>query len=231
MILATWLMGCADEAARCKSGFTTGADGLCYEIAGPDTGPGDTDGGSADDTGHDEGDAPTVDDLLADLPPCTSDPTGDGAVDLVAGCVSDVCVGDLPEVVFDTLGEPDSCLPLTVDFGVYGGYALLICDWSSLSITLLDEDLDGVADPDVPIDSIDLNPFYSGATTDGLGMGDEPSCFVGSYTPRDVGFESDGRSWTLTNANFTTFSVYDWTDRSGSFGHDGRVDAITLYGP
>ncbi|MDP2315152.1 MAG: hypothetical protein Q8P41_19790 [Pseudomonadota bacterium] len=208
----------------CAAAFTLGDDGMCYGDAPVDTGEADTG------TGEDE--PPTVDDLLDTLPAC--EPlTGDGRLDLYAGCADGACAGMTYVEMVDAIGNDGSCAPQYFEFDGYTSSSAS-CDWNNgVSATFSDDDRDGVPDDFDTAYSVYVTSAYDGTTEDGLGIGASMSCFIdGIGVPDEVGFSLVDTDWVLSYAYWSAggVSLSDNYDRRGNYAPDGLADSLSLYG-
>ncbi len=205
-VLAFTLTACGSpDSVVCGDG-TTEADGVCTADPVDDPAP------------------PTLDDVLAELPACTST-TGNGQIDLTTSCAGGVCAGMSYSEIVDVLGE-----------GTCEGYGTFwFCDWSVGITALVSGDELAPFPEDVPY-SIDLDERYKGTTSDGLGVGFQFACFLDALPKPDAVY------FTLIGARFApddlswfgapNFSVEDRVG-AGKDGNnpDGLVDSLTLRKP
>lgn len=220
------LTGCGGSELDCVAGFEPGPGDVCYEIDADEDAP-EPDSGRSEsaDTGV-APEPPTLEDLLATLPPCVlGDPDPTGAIDIDEGCAGAGCVGMTLAALEDVWGA-SSCDPSVPASYVY-------CDWGSQdTIAYFDDvDEDGVADPDYPTPSIYVGPGFPGATPEGLVAGISIDCFVrerGLPTAFET-TESDGLYWlSWFEWDDGAFWVIDYYDAEDELGGDGIVDWIYL---
>jgi hypothetical protein len=210
------------EIPNCGAGFTL-RDDLCYQD------PVDT----PEDTDVPTDEPATLDDVLADLPPCTSD-SGDGDLDFLDACASGVCADMTLAEMEDVLG-PGECVTLGMDFGGFL-YSFVSCDWlkRTISADFDDVDADGLADADAVAGSLSLGVGYNHETADGLGLG-PVSCFVQRLgDPATIGFSATAAGWVVSNVSYDRPNIYvtDYQDNETLAPvPDGLADGITLYGP
>lgn len=238
LVFLTVPVGCReDEVNSCAPGFSLGADGRCS--ADEPTGDDDDD----DDTGVPTGDTGTptdgtssttdepaeLEDVLDTLPRCRDDGNGDGDLDLVRGCAGGVCAGDDVEVVLAVHGEPLGCESTYFESDGYR-FGQLDCSWGDgIGASFGDDDFDGIPDPGRPAIALDLRAPYAGTTSDGLGLGDEVSCFVEAEDPTSVLFLVQGRDWHPTYLGFGRYAITDYADNeTGAWLPDGKVDGLTI---
>lgn len=178
------LAACSTE---CLSGFHVGSDGMCYR-----------DAVEAD-----------LDALSVVVAACSPGAT-DGALDILAGCADDVCVG----------------MSLTEVEAAWGAAAACDeddCQWSSG----LEVQLDGAE-----VVELVVRAPWTGGTTDGLGPGATMGCFLEAYGQPDHidAWRDDGGSLELWAASWFTHGVLVFDEDALLGDGDQRVDTLFIEG-
>lgn len=205
-VLAFTLTACGDPNSVVCGDGTTEADGVCTADPVDDPAP------------------PTLEDVLAELTPCTST-TGNGQIDLTTGCAGEVCAGMSYGEIVDVLGE-----------GTCDGFGTFwFCDWSvGITVGVNGDEL-GPDPAEVPY-SVDLDERYKGTTTDGLGVGLQLACFLDALPkPDSVFFTLVGARFALDGVGWYAAPNVSVDDRFGGGKDgtkpDGLVDAMSLREP
>jgi hypothetical protein len=210
IVLLAGGMGCGGSE-ECDAGFELGDDGLCYEIA-------DEEPAATSDSATTPEDVPDpVDILTAEWPACDAT-TGNGEIDLEAGCVIGICELDTYEEVVLAVGEP-------VDTYDYEGSIFAV--WlPGVGVYFVDLDLDGQPDPDALVYYIIVTADVDLQTDDGLGPGAPMSCFLDTFGDPDfIGVDDRTGDWQILYMDWYGPSVRAYDFLNGSFeGSDGLAD-------
>lgn len=172
-----------------------------------------------------EPDPVTMESLLDAMEPCDAPETGDGRLDLDAGCADDVCAGGFVGTINAAMGEEARCIQ------PYPGVAeYLECTWSNGAVGgVYDLDGDGVPGEDALVLLVIVEDDFDGTTADGFGIGDRVSCLVDSLgAPDELSFVQTKQGWFATTADWYASGVSMADGLSASEEPDGTFDRITL---
>ena len=231
-MLPLLLCACTPDPGDCTTGFTRHDDGNCYSSAT------DTDGETTtpEDTGGADTEPPvTFLDLLAAMPPCEPGST-DGLLDLEDGCADGACVNMDYDAMVAAIGEAPTCDSIYIRLGDSYESSQLSCDWSNgLGMSFADDDQDGLPDTGARGWPLYVDLPWEGGTTEGLGLGASMSCFVDLLGPPDSASIDAGpeEGYLITYLYYGSIglSVHDdFYNKDGSYGSDGLVDGLSIYG-
>mgnify|MGYP001425106822 CR=1 FL=1 len=170
------LAGCGEDPRDCVAGFELGEDGLCYQDDVADDDDGD--------------DLVTFADFIDATAPCTSETTGDGSLDVYAGCIDEACLGDSWEAWTAAHGDADCEFEPATESAE--------CSWFGFVVYFPDSDQDGEPDPGAEAVEVMVGELFRGATADGLTVGVELGCVTDAfgdpsfYVGSDFGYLSLG---------------------------------------
>lgn len=218
MTCGTGTQASGDE---CITVATAATGGSSSSQGGSDAGGGGSTGG----TGAGGAEAPTLADLLEQMPPCVP-VAADGRIDFDTACVDGACMGMTYAEMSAALGSAGACSagdPNTQS---------LTCDWSGLSAFFADADMDGVPDPGDTATCLFLGEPFDGGTTEGLGVGATMRCFVDALgIPSQAQFTATGKGYVVSQVGWGDFGIGPAiSDLYGDVGiePDGRADLIAI---
>jgi hypothetical protein len=164
---------------------------------------------------------------IAGLPACAP-VVDDGRIDLVLGCVDEMCVGTSYATAIDTIGVEPTCTAQVDDA------SLLDCHWDQqIWTTVADLDLDGRPDEDYFLQEIAIRNGFEAGTNEGLGVGASTSCFVDLFSlPERMIWEKTSEGYALTDAEWLGWGLrtLDNDGPPGSLVPDGVVDELVFSG-
>lgn len=201
------LLACGPEEVACREGTTLAADGHCYPpLLDRD---------------------PRLSDVIDALPECEP-PPGPDAIDLAAGCASEVCAGMTYDEMVAVIG-PGSCR--TTNFDDRQVY----CTWAEQGIDGLfrDDDEDEVPNHDSETERIHVFRPSTAATIDGIGVDATLSCFFDVLgNPEILQYVDAGGTLAPESFIWDRYGLraYDETAAGGVGQPDGYMDELYLFG-
>lgn len=213
LLLTCLWTACSGDDRDCPVGFMPGEGNLCLQ--------------EADDSPNEPVQA-TMEGLIEGLPACAAPATGDGLMDLGAGCVRGACAGGTMASFEDALG-PGRCDVITYSFDG-GEFEFASCDFDHGLSGSFDA-IEGVPDRSSTTFALYVDLPNEDTTTDGFGLGAEFRCLVERLgMPTRSSWSRVGDDWRPSSMSWPALAAGDYVDNQiGLQGADGRIDSLSLY--